>query len=250
MSKTNILDQIRAKYHELLTESDNKNQVIINTGDFKFSIHIYQDMVLLNTIISDDYSIEHREIPLKSADFKTIDEYMTDPQVLKKAISGSRYFQRKGLPVRFDGDIIITDPTYAVESKIWTTEADIYSGYGLDSVFGDDYIFGDTIYGDWSCTVYGVGSRNPQKFISQYQASTGNLIRGLPVLGNFCADAGLVGVFYADRSRKIKSIPRHCWTRIDDFHGTVQRYVVGQSVYIIGFSDSGRDNFVSIQTGL
>jgi hypothetical protein len=126
---------------------------------------------------------------------------------------------------------------------------DIYNGFGFDKVFGDTYIYGSTIYGDWSCTVYDCGSQDPKKIIEK--ADQDHVIPvNLPVLGEFCADAGLVSVTYLDKSERIKNYGGHCWTCIPDFHGTVQYYCYNDTIYIVGISDDGEHNFVSFQTGL
>jgi hypothetical protein len=152
-------------------------------------------------------------------------------------------------PKRFDGDIVITDPCYIVENWDEDPDMDIYNGFGFDKVFGDTYIYGSTIYGDWSCTVYDCGSQDPKEIIEK--ADQDRIIpTDLSELGRFCADAGLVSVTYLDKSERIKNYGSHCWTCIPDFHGTVQYYCYNDTIYIVGTSDDGEHNFVSFQTGL
>ena len=101
-----------------------------------------------------------------------------------------------------------------------------------------------TIYGDWSCTTYQL---NPTP-TSDYK-----------VIGHFCADAGLVGVFLLDEVMKynpkykdITDAP-HCVTLIKDFHGEVSINIIHDDEYdedevrVVG---TGNINFETRQTGL
>lgn len=102
----------------------------------------------------------------------------------------------------------------------------------------------DTIYGDWSCTVYNTGTKE--------------------ILGNFCADAGLVSVFLLDEVLKYNpNFNYHKereWTTtlIPDFKGIIQ-FVVKYNrndygVHVVGHGINKKTgepvNFHSIQTGL
>ena len=101
-----------------------------------------------------------------------------------------------------------------------------------------------TIYGDWSCTTYQL---NPTP-TSDYK-----------VIGHFCADAGLVGVFLLDEvikyNPKYKDITdaTHCVTLIRDFHGEVSINIIHDDEYnedevrVVG---TGNINFETRQTGL
>ena len=101
-----------------------------------------------------------------------------------------------------------------------------------------------TIYGDWSCTTYQL---NPTP-TSDYK-----------ILGHFCADAGLVGVFLLDEvmkyNPKYKDITdaTHCVTLIRDFHGEVSINIIHDDEYdedevrVVG---TGNINFETRQTGL
>ena len=101
-----------------------------------------------------------------------------------------------------------------------------------------------TIYGDWSCTTYQL---NPTP-TSDYK-----------ILGHFCADAGLVGVFLLDEvmkyNPKYKDITdaTHAVTLIKDFHGEVSINIIHDDEYdedevrVVG---TGNINFETRQTGL
>ena len=121
-------------------------------------------------------------------------------------------------------------------------------GCGEDmSVLGlKKYLVGDTIYGDWSCTTF--NSDTEEK------------------IGEFCADAGMVGVFLLYEvlayNTNFDYNTERPWTTtlIKDFHGTVElklkrrkknrRYSelndYDDSVQVVG---KGNINFLAGQTG-
>lgn len=110
--------------------------------------------------------------------------------------------------VLFDGDIVITDPCYVVNGEDW--ERCEY-GDRMDQIGLKRCMVRDTLYGDWSCTVFDEQTTNQ--------------------LGSFCADAGLVGVF--DLAELLQYNPEyrdhiekpHAAALIKDFRGVV-RFVV------------------------
>lgn len=128
--------------------------------------------------------------------------------------------------VEFNGDILITDPCYIIKEN---TDDWKKTEYGQDmSVLGlKTFITHDTIFGDWSCITFNTDTKK--------------------TLGQFCADAGLVGVFLLDEVLKYNpSFDCHLnkpWTTtwIKNFKGTVQIVVKENgksydrySVYVIG----------------
>lgn len=122
----------------------------------------------------------------------------------------SRYLDSKILHV--EGDIIITDPCYIIKEEEVSSEDDDWRrcGYGDDmSVLGiKNYLTKSTLYGDWSCTTFNKDTKEP--------------------IGQFCADAGLVGVFLLDEvlayNPKFNYHLERRWTTtwIKDFRGDVQ----------------------------
>lgn len=87
--------------------------------------------------------------------------------------------------MQFDGDIIITDPCYLIRYENGITDNDWgYCQYGDKMrVLGlENSIVRDTLYGDWSCTMFDIETEEP--------------------VGEYCADAGLVGVFMLDEVLK------------------------------------------------
>lgn len=152
--------------------------------------------------------------------------------------------------MEFKGTIIITDPCYIdPENILWNDPGvDTMEGFGIEKYGFTQYIWENTIYGDWSCTTYevsnilsGVTLRDDDQFI-------------VGELGEFCADAGLVGVFLLDEvlafnpdfMNFIREHP-HCVTVIENFEGNVE-YLINDDdeAYLEGI---GTVNFVTEQTG-
>lgn len=152
-------------------------------------------------------------------------------------------------PMEFDGDIIITDPCYVTKDDDWDR-----SDYGshLELLGIEHFMTRDTIYGDWSCTVFNTDTKQP--------------------IGTFCADAGLVSVMPLDEVLRYNPgfdyYEKRTWTTalIRDFKGTVQ-FIVKETkhidageryadyeVRVVGHGmnkTTGEPiNFVSSQTGL
>lgn len=131
--------------------------------------------------------------------------------------------------MRFEGDIIITDPCYIIKDKDWTR---CYRKKEMDSIGLTNYIARDTIFGDWRCTVFDSDTKKP--------------------IGNFCADTGMVGVFLMDEV--IAHNPEFDYhiskpwmaALIKDFKGDVDFEVGDNGVRVIG---KGNINFVGVQTG-
>ena len=113
-------------------------------------------------------------------------------------------------PVEFDGDIIITDPCYVVRDEDMYDNDWQESEYGerLDKLGINHFMTRDTIFGDWSCSVF--------------NTNTGRKI------GSFCADAGLVSVMSLEEVLQYNpEFNYHTdkkWTTalIKNFKGTVQ----------------------------
>ena len=110
----------------------------------------------------------------------------------------------------------------------------------------NNYMVGNTIYGDWSCGTYNFDSRG--------------------LLGEFCSDGGLVGAFLLDEVLKYNpEFDNHIkrpWatTLIKNFERTVQ-FIVSQgekeddfNVSVIGHGINKKTgkplNFFTTQTGL
>lgn len=157
-------------------------------------------------------------------------------------------------PVEFDGNIIITDPCYILKDGESHRDDWEKCGYGseMENLGITHYMTRDTIYGDWSCSVYNMNTRRK--------------------IGEFCADAGLVSVFLLDEVLKYNpQFDYHInrkWTTalIKNFKGTVQ-FVVEEEPYeydgeqyvdycvrVVGHGINKRSgkpmDFIGTQTGL
>ena len=143
--------------------------------------------------------------------------------------------------MRFEGTVIITDPCYIMRAKHHGTTPiteDDWSacewGENMEKLGIHTYMTRNTIYGDWSCTVYDSDTHKK--------------------LGDFCADAGLVSVFLLDEVLEYnpdftKWMDEHPWcvTKIENFIGEVTFEVINDEVQVIG---KGNINFEGYQTGL
>ena len=129
-----------------------------------------------------------------------------------------------------------------------------------------NYISKSTIYGDWSCSTYQT-EEEPKEFMESILRILNDNLENeedsedwIPYegeyIGEFCADAGLVGVFLLDEilayNPEWKSwIEEHPWcaTIIEDFEGEVEYYIdkVDKEAHIVG---TGNINFYTAQTGI
>ena len=133
----------------------------------------------------------------------------------------------------FKGDIIITDPCYFIKDENWEN-----SDYGqeLDKLGFENYFCENILCGDWICGTYRLGDYiDPISIIDAMNVifdEGWTINMESPKLGEFTADAGLVGVFLLDEVRKynpeidtfIKEHPR-CVTIIPNFDGEVEYYI-------------------------
>lgn len=120
--------------------------------------------------------------------------------------------------IECDGDIIITDPCYIMRNGFNEDWRKCVCGENMEVLGFTRYLTKDTIYGDWSCTTYDTDTNQ--------------------VIGQFCADAGLVSVFLLDEILKYnpdyKDHIENKWTAtwIKNFKGTVQIVVTrSEGVY-------------------
>lgn len=118
--------------------------------------------------------------------------------------------------MKFKGDIIITDPCYLMKKdEDWDK---CKNGDNMLALGFTNYLVADTEYGDWSCTTFREGiatnrllgeinknysdlfdvsnSINPdEEKLAAIKVQRNMLMQHSLILGNFCADSGLVGVF-------------------------------------------------------
>lgn len=165
--------------------------------------------------------------------------------------------------MKFKGTIIITDPCYITKSKDWDGQDTDFSKLGITN-----YIAEDTIYGDWSCTTYSTPNKGVIPHLNSIMETTDSLygeedstqrmlmedylddlIHEDKVIGEFCADAGMVGVFLEkelDAYNPDWRILTRWYTEIENFEGDIEYYVDGNmNAHIIG---EGNVNFYTLQT--
>lgn len=183
-------------------------------------------------------------------------DYISQPKTVTR--DGKTYYRppiHEDYPDCKDGKsptLIAEQDAYNKAKEKWDSEnMDDWTrcDYGNNmEIFGiNHYMTRDTIYGDWSCTVFNSDTKKP--------------------IGRFCADAGLVSVFLLDEVTAYNpeytvGEHDHSATVIRDFKGTVQ-FVVKKYrskkyedfyVEVVGKGINKKTgetiNFVSKQTGL
>lgn len=136
--------------------------------------------------------------------------------------------------VRFDGDIVITDPCYLVSYK------DEKHDEKLETLWNNLLLVKDTLYGDWGCVTINTDTNEK--------------------IGRFCADGAMVCVVLLDEVKKLTPdyIPHEEATLIKDFHGEVRIVVEEefyeyegkkQKDYVVHVEGRGNTNFKTFQTG-
>lgn len=225
---------IEEKKKQLMAEAQSKRKEIINTinGSDLLTAKDKRDLIALldncgNGLFGHfDFSAAGKICDNHENDTKfTLDFVEVYELIQSFGVEGyeSQLFKVNGIDgryldseeVEFDGDIIITDPCYIIRAEHHgttpITEDDwMACGYGENmEVLGiRNSMTRDTLYGDWSCTVYDTDSKES--------------------IGEFCADAGLVSVFLLDEVLQYNpDFDYHkekSWTTtlIQNFKGTVQ----------------------------
>jgi len=181
---------------------------------------------------------------LFNSTMKFLEKLPYEELVITKMDSYNNYLDSD--PKHFTGDIIITDPCYIAKDNDWPDFLDDeYKGKNAIK----NFIERDTIYGDWSCTVFDIITKNS--------------------IGQFCADAGLVGVFLLSEVLQYNpSFNYHTerpWTTalIKDFDGDIwfevyeeydEEYGYDYTVHVVGKGTNTKTGepieFITSQTGL
>lgn len=180
-------------------------EIIMN--DLNSQYHNNASTLLRMTVIikcvkdgSYEEEYEHRIDLIKSSGIEELFNKYTKKNSLHEYLDSE--------PMGFDGDILITDPCYVIredKDSDWDT---CCCGFDMEKLGINHYMTRDTLYGDWSCTVYDSDTKQP--------------------IGHFCADAGLVSVFLLDEVLKYNPDYdcdlKESYTAmiIRDFKGTVQ----------------------------
>jgi|WetSurMetagenome_2_1015567.scaffolds.fasta_scaffold00711_54 hypothetical protein len=109
--------------------------------------------------------------------------------------------------MRFDGDIVITDPIYVITHDDWTKCS---YGHNLPILGFENFLADSTLCGDWECLI--CNDKGKQ-------------------IGHISADSGQVGIFLTDEIKKYSKEAYQCLrqnnnvaTFIHGFHGDVQFY--------------------------
>lgn len=156
---------------------------------------------------------------------------------------------------------------------------DLEDGNGLKAFGLTNYIWADTLYGDWSCTTFvdspdtealinemaedyfeffrlynhsEATGESKQKLYDAYRLKQAEFDRSPLILGHFCADAGLVGCFLLEEVLAFNPefdyhlTKPHTTTWIKDFDGEVTYETEGDSAMLVGV---GNINFYTQQTG-
>lgn len=162
-------------------------------------------------------------------------------EILNEIADKIEYEEKSSEPIHFENeDIIITDPCYVIKKNTDDWKKCEY-GDNMEALGIKNYKVRNTIYGDWSCTTFNTDTKEP--------------------IGEFCADAGLVGVFslkeileynpdfnyHVERkwtTTLIENFTGDVWFKIDTHEGS--KYY-DKSVHVIG---NGNINFRTEQTGL
>ena len=186
--------------------------------------------------------------------------------------------------MKFKGDIIITDPCYidTDDRKLWD-KVDLYTGAGLGNFGFTNYLWGDTEYGDWSCTTL-LDTEEARKTIAKLNEMYLNFLADYNnkeiwkteenrkamaeeykkarkakesetelILGQFCADAGLVAVFLLDEVLKFNpAFDYHInrlWTTtlIKNFDGDIEFGRDNEDG--VSVKGKGNINFYTTQSG-
>ena len=96
-------------------------------------------------------------------------------EAVERVVEHKKEEKKSLIPIHFDNeDILITDPCYIIKSDTDDWRKCNY-GNSMEALGLTTYKVRDTIYGDWSCTVFNTDTNEE--------------------IGEFCADAGMVGVF-------------------------------------------------------
>lgn len=208
--RAKIVEKINS--NELLTNKDKETLVDILDSECGKEYRMFETSAVLGILENhnkDGSSMDFLEV-LDFIRSLGTNEYETAVYKINGGLK--RYLDSRSM--EFNGDIIITDPCYIIRAehhgtKPLTDDDWVACDYGSNmEVLGiHNYMTRDTLYGDWSCTVYNTDTRE--------------------AIGEFCADAGLVSVFLLDEVLKYNPDfdyhKERNWTTalIPDFKGTV-----------------------------
>ena len=203
--KTKECESVRPEIEKILREklplTDQKmDEVFEDLENMHRDVDFYLDMLCMKCL-EDDYDANTYKWLKHSGVIELFYKYRNKNNLRRYLDTG----------MEFDGDIIITDPCYIMREINELTKDDWAAcNYGseMEALGITHYMTRDTLYGDWSCTTFNTDTKK--------------------VIGDFCADAGLVSVFLLEEVLKYNpEFDYHLnreWstTWIKDFKGTVK----------------------------
>ena len=201
-----------------------KNEYIRNFIDLQMKIIESVDTLKLETnkkkyftelIVQKPYLVGVYILTDLNVDRQTAIDWFENNNFKEYERESSYFFEKKDLFYRYldteeielDGDVLITDPCYiVVDDDDWER-----SDYGehFEKIGITNFVTHDTLYGDWSCTMYNAETKEE--------------------IGEFCADAGLVSIINLEQAINynkagVKALLEKNWcaTVIKNFKGTGQ----------------------------
>lgn len=129
----------------------------------------------------------------------------------------SKKWHDVGVPVEFNGDILITDPCYLCQGGSMEWDPEAWESGEVAARYGG--IGSRTYYGDWGCTLY------------RTDKEAGRVSNADEKIGHFCADAGLVCVIDVAHVREL-SPGFEAWLKEHDWCGTIVRNFKGTVRFI------------------
>ena len=171
----------------------------------------------------------------------------------------------------FNGTIIITDPCYiSKKNGDWGNSFNFYDKTINNELGFSEYFFEDTKVGDWTCSTYqtpGYISDIP-KYINDIEDAfwkyfknptienelrCNDMLEDSNILGKFCADSGMTGVFYESEilsynPKFFKNIGNWCYTKIENFQGQID--FISDSYGNKHFYGVGNINFLTISNDI
>ena len=174
----------------------------------------------------------------------------------------------RGERIHMKGDIIITDPCYVVKDDLWHRFLNEVPDGNISTISRwrefKEGLVADTLYGDWGCTLFKVEDLEAAKDALKNETN----YEGAKAVGNFCADAGMVCVFYLNdclkhNKKEVEEILTKSWcaTVIKDFDGDIYILDMEHEYEYKGkkykepdrhliFENSNGDKYISCQTSL
>ena len=148
--------------------------------------------------------------------------------------------------MKFIGNILITDPCYVAKDDDWGNSFD-YDNYKMPLEIGS-YLWESTKFGDGSWTVNqfkNIKLKDPREFIKLLEKEDSDYLgefyslSEIEEIGHFTVDSGSFCVCDYDKAKLYnpdfeKTLPKRCYTVIEDFDGEIDFYETEDNRYIYG----------------